>query len=100
MHFSGLESFNLPNGKQFLIIFINSLIGSMISDLFQNYSNVLLSPHVVSFGLTLTIPISYFYDVLEKKVNFDYRYIIVSVLIIIAFSFIIYEKLTKNKVKV
>lgn len=97
MHFTHLEVFTFPNKKQFLIIFINSFIGSMISDVFQNYSNVLLSPHVVSFGLTLTIPVSYFYDVFEKKVRFDYRFIIVSFIIIIAFSFILYEKLTKKK---
>lgn len=92
IHLVGIESFLFPTSLQFLYIIINALIGTVLCDLLQNYGNILLTPHVVSFGLTITIPISYFYDLFFSGLKFDFRYIVITVLILSAFSIIYYDE--------
>ena len=102
LHLSSIERFQLPTTQQLIFIVINAIIGTVICDLLQNFSNILLSPHVVSFGLTFTIPVSNFWDMLYGVKKFDYRYIIISLLILIAFFIIGYEEYTieeKTKLK-
>lgn len=95
LHLTGLERCEIPNKEQYCYILINAFIGTILCDLLQNYSNILLSPHIVSFGLTLTIPVSYIWDVLNHNVIFEYRFVVIGVLTVIAFSLIIYEKYLK-----
>lgn len=92
IHITKIESFLFPTSIQFLYIVINALIGTVICDLLQNYGNILLTPHVVSFGLTITIPISYFYDLIFTGLKFDFRYIIITLCILLAFGIIYYDE--------
>jgi drug/metabolite transporter (DMT)-like permease len=91
----GLESFIWPDGKQMLFIFLNAVVSGMLSDLLQSYSITLLSPHIVSFGLAFTIPISYTNDILADNIKFNVFYLIGSICIFAAFVFIFYESYKK-----
>ncbi|KAL1953081.1 hypothetical protein VTO42DRAFT_3619 [Malbranchea cinnamomea] len=58
LHFTGFETFSLPESKRiWIIILVNALI-SLISDICWAYSMLLTTPLVVTVGLSLTIPLS------------------------------------------
>ncbi|KAF7909573.1 uncharacterized protein EAF01_003291 [Botrytis porri] len=58
LHFSGIETFELPpTGKIWLIVLLNSL-SSFISDYCWAYAMLLTTPLVVTVGLSMTIPLS------------------------------------------
>ena len=99
LHFSNLEVLQIPSWMDLFLIFINALIAGLISDLCQSYCITLLSPHIVSFGLTLSIPLSYLYDFLAGKITFDYLYLFGSLLLFVSFSFIFYDSYKKIKAK-
>ncbi len=71
----------------------------MISDLLLSYSITYLSPHIVSFGMTLTIPLSYLYDFFENKIKIDVFYIVGSALILCACVVIFVENYIKYRRK-
>jgi solute carrier family 35 protein F5 len=98
-HLTGLETFKIPSGKDFLFIFINVVVAGYIADFFQSYSIVLLAPHIVSFGLTMSIPLSYLWEFFKDNMTFSVLYLVSSVLIIISFSVIFLESYKKYQRK-
>lgn len=99
LHIFGVESIAIPKGNDILLIFINAVVAGIVGDLIQSYCITLLSPHIVSFGLTLTIPLSYLWDFFNKNIEFHFLYIVGSILIYVAFSIILYENYIKYKKK-
>lgn len=95
----GIENSQAPSLKSLFYIFLNALVAGMISDLLLSYSITYLSPHVVSFGMTLTIPLSYLYDFFQQKIKIDVFYIIGSALIMCACVVIFVENYIKYKRK-
>ncbi|KKK23581.1 hypothetical protein ARAM_001327 [Aspergillus rambellii] len=58
LHFTGIETFALPDtGRVWTIIWVNSL-SSLLSDICWAYAMLLTTPLVVTVGLSLTIPLS------------------------------------------
>jgi drug/metabolite transporter (DMT)-like permease len=95
LHFCNIEIFQMPTWTDILCIFINTLIAALISDLFQSYSITLLSPHLVSFGLAMNIPLSYLFDILKGNIQFNLYYLFGSILIVSAFGVNLYESYKK-----
>lgn len=95
LRISSLEEVSIPTIQQFLYILVNAFTGTILSDTLQTYSILLLSPHTVSFGLTLTIPVSYILDIFLGKIDFDFRIIIITVILIAAFACILVDKLNR-----
>lgn len=91
----GIEDMQIPDGKSILYIFLNALIAGLISDLLQSYSITLLSPHIVSFGLTLTIPLSYLFDFFKHNIDFNLFYLFGTLLIFLACFVIFLENYIK-----
>lgn len=97
LHFTGIEEFELPNEHQFLVLLINGLIGTVLSEalwlwyapifsvriLFYPYekSNVIMlskcrccfltSSLIGTVGATLQIPLSMLFDVTVKEKSFS-----------------------------
>lgn len=96
-----IEKFVLPTFNQFILISINGLIATVLADTLQLTSVCYLASHIVSFGLTLTIPLSYFYDVYDNKIKFNLKIVLITLILMSAFSLILHEKLASidNKKK-
>ncbi len=102
LHIFKIETFELPSGEDFLNIFINALFGVVISDFLNSYAIILLNPDVVSFGLLMTIPISYIFDIfIIKTINFNLFYFFGISFIACGFFFIAIESYinARNKSK-
>jgi len=100
LHFLGIEIFEIPSYQQIITIFTNAVASSICCDLLQTYSIVLLSPHVVSFGLTLSIPVSYIWDIFQGHVMLDWRFIVAGGFIIGSFIIVVSESVEEMNEKI
>lgn len=93
----GLESFSLPPTKEvWVVILINALI-SLISDTCWAYAVLLISPLVVTVGLTLTIPLSLVGQILINSQYASAWHWVGALIIVFAFVFINYESRQRPK---
>jgi solute carrier family 35 protein F5 len=58
LHFTGFETFELPNQLEMSVLILNGLFGTVISDLLWALSVRYLNPALCTIGLSLTIPLS------------------------------------------
>lgn len=89
-NWTGLEVFEWPNQKTFIILTINALIGTVISDYCWAKSVVLLGPLITSLGITLTFPISLILDCIVNDKSFSWAYYLGSFFIFGAFGGILF----------
>jgi len=95
-HFTKIETFSFPKSNEFFYIFINALFGGVICDFLIGYAIWLLSPDAVSFGMTMTIPLSYIFDLfIKKNFEFNFFYFFGIACIIAGFSLIAIDNLKK-----
>ena len=85
----GIETFQWPNHETFVLLTVNAIFGTVISDYCWARSVVLLGPLVTCLGITLTFPISLTIDVLSNGQTFTWQYYVGSALIFIAFGGIV-----------
>lgn len=62
-NYTGFETFELPNKQTTLLLSVNALIGTALSDYCWSRSVVLVGPLITALGITLTFPISLVVDV-------------------------------------
>jgi drug/metabolite transporter (DMT)-like permease len=94
-----IEKIRMPTFRNLCYILINAVVAGFISDLAQSYSMILLAPHIVSFALIFSAPLSYLYDYLIGDIKLNYFYLLGSGLIFSAFICIFYENILKIKRK-
>jgi drug/metabolite transporter (DMT)-like permease len=94
-----IEIIKFPEPMTILYIFLNAVVAGIISDLCQSYCITLLAVHIVSFGLTLSIPLSFFYDMLLKTMDFNLFYLFGTILIFSSFILIFIENIIKIRKK-
>jgi drug/metabolite transporter (DMT)-like permease len=99
LHLTSIEIITLPSYKSFFYILINAVVAGFVCDLAQSYSMILLAPHIVSFGLIFSAPLSYLYDYFNGDIKLNYYYVLGSGLIFSAFICIFYENILKIKRK-
>ncbi|KAJ5218826.1 uncharacterized protein N7498_000925 [Penicillium cinerascens] len=58
LHWTGVESFSLPETKRIWTIILVNSVSSFLSDIAWAYAMLLTTPLVVTVGLSLTIPLS------------------------------------------
>ncbi|KAJ1671749.1 hypothetical protein GGF38_000562 [Coemansia sp. RSA 25] len=86
LHYTGIETFQLPHsGSMWLMIGVNALIGTFLSDYLWLLAMLMTSPLVVTLGLSLTIPLSMAGDILLKDLNVSLPYYIGALMILSAF---------------
>lgn len=66
VNFSHVEPFELPNRKQLLILFLNGLIGTVVSEALWLWGCFLTSSLIGTLAITLQIPLSMLMDVLIR----------------------------------
>ncbi|KZF26584.1 hypothetical protein L228DRAFT_206852 [Xylona heveae TC161] len=92
LHFTGVESFQLPpTARIFSIVFFNGLT-SVLSDFTWAYAMLLTSPLIVTVGLSLTIPLSIVGQVILNDQRSGPMYWLGACVVFLSFAFINHEE--------
>lgn len=92
LHYTGLETFEMPpTGTVTLIILCNSL-GSLISDMAWAYAVLLTSPIVVTVGLSITIPLSLIGQIVLNNQTVGVWYWLGALIVVGSFLFVNYDE--------
>ncbi|KAI1849444.1 hypothetical protein JX266_004939 [Neoarthrinium moseri] len=91
LHFTGIETFEMPpTGKIWAIILLNS-ISSFISDMSWAYAMLLTTPLIVTVGLSLTIPLSLIGEMIQYQQFSSFLYWVGACIVLLSFLFINHE---------
>jgi len=96
----GIEKFEWPNSRAFLLLSVNGFIGTFVSDYCWARSVVLLGPLITTMGLCLNTPISLGMTAAYEKVKFSWWYLFGSFLAFSSFlglSYTDYKLYTKRQ---
>lgn len=91
LHFTGIESFQLPPTSRILIIVIVNSASSLVSDFCWAYSMLLTSPLIVTVGLSLTIPLSLVGQIVLDAQYASIWYWVGAIVVVMSFIFINHE---------
>ncbi|MCJ1453647.1 hypothetical protein MMC28_003994 [Mycoblastus sanguinarius] len=91
LHFTGIETFELPPTRRILAIVLINSATSLISDMCWAYSMLLTSPLVVTVGLSMTIPLSLIGQMIEYSQTSSVSYWIGAGIVFLSFVFINHE---------
>lgn len=69
-HYYGLEVFEWPNHHQWLLIIINGLVGTVLSEVLWLWGCFLTSSLVATMAISLTIPMAMLADVVWKQTHY------------------------------
>ena len=91
LHFLNIEKFELPPTKRILAIVLINSATSLVSDFCWAYSMLLTSPLVTTVGLSLSIPLSLFGQMILNNQMSSALYWIGAGIVLLSFVFINYE---------
>lgn len=91
LHFLGIEKFELPPTKHVLAIVLINSATSLVSDFCWAYSMLLTSPLVTTVGLSLSIPLSLFGQMILNNQMSSALYWFGACIVLLSFIFINYE---------
>ncbi|MCJ1393185.1 hypothetical protein MMC18_006057 [Xylographa bjoerkii] len=91
LHFTGLETFQLPPTNRIWTIVIVNSITSLVSDFCWAYAMLLTSPLVVTVGLSLCIPLSLIGQMIINSQTSSIVYWIGACVVFLSFIFINHE---------
>ncbi|MCJ1298699.1 hypothetical protein MMC08_001489 [Hypocenomyce scalaris] len=91
LHFTGVESFELPPTKTILAIVLINSTTSLISDFCWAYAMLLTSPLIVTVGLSLTIPLSLIGQIVLNSQKSSLAYWLGAAVVFFSFILITYE---------
>ncbi|XP_054168109.1 solute carrier family 35 member F5-like [Oppia nitens] len=70
LHYCQLEVFQWPNCEQLLILLVNGLLGTVLSEFLWLWACFLTSSLLASLSVSLTIPLTILFDVILKGVSY------------------------------
>ena len=85
LHWTGIETFELPPSRHVTVIIVLNSLASLVSDLAWAYAVVLTTPIVVTVGLSLTIPLSLVGQVVLNSQTVGVVYWIGAMIVVLAF---------------
>lgn len=85
LNYTHVEPFQWPKGMTLLFLFVNGIVGTVISDYLWVLAVLLTSPVIATVGLSLTIPLSMIADAVFQKSSFSVFYIVGAVLAVVGF---------------
>uniref|UniRef100_H2ZHN5 Uncharacterized protein n=1 Tax=Ciona savignyi TaxID=51511 RepID=H2ZHN5_CIOSA len=74
LHYTGVEKFELPDRTSILLVVVNGLVGTVLSELMWLWGCLLTSSLIATMSLSLTIPLSIFLDIVFRKVEFSWLF--------------------------
>lgn len=92
LHFTGVETFQLPPTKRILTIVLANAAFSLISDFCWAYAMLLTSPLIVTVGLSLTIPLSLIGQMIIDAQYSSAVYWVGAVIMFVSFIFVNHEE--------
>ncbi|SMN17806.1 similar to Saccharomyces cerevisiae YDR438W THI74 Mitochondrial transporter repressible by thiamine [Maudiozyma saulgeensis] len=93
LHYMGWETFVLPTQPKVIVIILINMVITFVSDFCWAKAMLLTSPLTVTVGLSITIPVAMFGDILFKHKNMPLEYMLGGLLIL--GSFVIISKNTE-----
>ncbi|KAI8340224.1 thiamine-repressible mitochondrial transport protein THI74 [Chlamydoabsidia padenii] len=98
LHWLGIETFQLPfNSTLWLMVLLNAFIGTFLSDYLWLLAMLMTSPLVVTLGISLTIPLALFGDIVFKHFVPELQYVIGALLVIVGFFSVNMSALNERK---
>ena len=88
---TGFESFEIPTAEIFGYLLLNAVLGTALSDFLWLKSILLISAVVATVGLSLTIPIAMFSDMLIYAAHYEPLYIVGAILVSIGFMIVNFD---------
>lgn len=88
LHFSGLETFDLPPTTHIWMILLINSVSSLVSDICWAYAMVFTSPLVVTVGLSLTIPFSLIGEMIIQSRFESWLYWVGALIVVGSFVFV------------
>uniref|UniRef100_A0A8B9RHH5 Solute carrier family 35 member F5 n=1 Tax=Astyanax mexicanus TaxID=7994 RepID=A0A8B9RHH5_ASTMX len=85
LHYSGLESFEMPSQLVISYILINGLIGTVLSEFLWLWGCFLTSSLIGTLALSLTIPLSIMTDMCMQKTSFSWLFFVGAVPVFLSF---------------
>lgn len=85
LHHTKVETFEIPSLKSTLILTINGLIGTVLSDLLWSLVIFLTSATVATVGLSLNVPFSLILDITIKQRKFPLQYYMGALVVLFGF---------------
>ena len=92
LHFTGVETFELPPGGRVTTIIIANSLSSLVSDIAWAYAVLLTSPIVVTVGLSMTIPLSLIGQIVLNDQKASPLYWVGAVAVVLSFVFVSEEE--------
>ncbi|XP_071103669.1 solute carrier family 35 member F5-like [Haliotis cracherodii] len=85
IHYSKSEVFEWPDKRQWLLIAVNGLVGTVFSEFLWLWGCFLTSSLIATLALSLTIPLTMMADVIMKGVQYSWMFYLGSVPVFVAF---------------
>jgi solute carrier family 35 protein F5 len=85
LHYTSIERFRLPTPKGVLVLTINGLFGTVLSDLLWSLVIFLTSATVATVGLSLNVPMSMLLDIFVKGRRFPGPYYVGAAVVLLGF---------------
>ncbi|XP_022246997.1 solute carrier family 35 member F5-like [Limulus polyphemus] len=70
LHYTKVEKFQWPTYHQWLLLIVNGLIGTVLSELLWLWGCFLTSSLIATLSISLTIPLTVLFDMVLKKVKY------------------------------
>ena len=100
LHFTGLETFELPPTRRIWTILVINSLASLSSDICWAYAMVLTSPLLVTVGLSLTIPLSLVGEMVLQGHYEGWVYWVGAAIVVGSFLFIDQEEMKEEEPQV
>ncbi|XP_028928721.1 solute carrier family 35 member F5 isoform X2 [Ornithorhynchus anatinus] len=84
-HYAGWEAFELPSRLVWFYIFLNGLVGTVLSEFLWLWGCFLTSSLIGTLAISLTIPLSVIADMCVRKVQFSWLFLAGSVPVFLSF---------------
>ncbi|XP_055708442.1 solute carrier family 35 member F5 [Phlebotomus papatasi] len=88
LNFSHVEPFEFPNRHQFSVLFLNGLIGTVVSEALWLWGCFLTSSLIGTLAMTFQIPLAMLFDVVLRGKNYPLLFYLGSIPIIFAMIFV------------
>ncbi|GFT94442.1 solute carrier family 35 member F5 [Nephila pilipes] len=85
LHYTKVEEFQWPSKHQWLLLLCNGLIGTVFSELLWLWGCFLTSSLIATLSVSLTIPLTIFFDIFLKKVDYPLQFFLGTLPMFISF---------------